>query len=97
MNGRIVGVDIGTQSLKVTVVDETLRGLGSASSGYAVSFPAPGRAEQAPALWEGALAPTIAAALENAQARPTEVIGLGIAGQLDGCIAVDGGNEPLGP
>lgn len=97
MNGRIVGVDIGTQSLKVTVVDETLRVLGSASSGYAVSFPAPGRAEQAPALWEGALAPTIAAALENAQARPTEVIGLGIAGQLDGCIAVDGGNEPLGP
>lgn len=97
MNGRIVGVDIGTQSLKVTVVDEALRVMGSASSGYAVSFPAPGRAEQAPALWEAALAPTIAAALSAAGARPAEVIGLGIAGQLDGCVAVDGGNEPLGP
>ncbi len=92
-----VGVDIGTQSLKVVVTDARFTPKGAARRPYQARFPQPGWAEQDPALWEDALAPMIAAALAAAGAAPGEVRGLGICGQLDGCIAVDGAGRALGP
>jgi xylulokinase len=93
----IVGIDIGTQSLKVAVTDRALKVCGEASTAYRPHFPQPGWAEQEPALWERALAPTIARALEQAGARPAEVAALGVCGQLDGCIAVDEAGAALSP
>jgi len=58
-----IGIDIGTQSLKVLVSDPHLAPKGTARHSYQASFPQLGWAEQNPALWEEALAPTIAAAL----------------------------------
>ncbi len=92
-----VGVDIGTQSLKVVVTDERLAPKGAARQPYQASFPQPGWAEQDPVLWEEALAPTIAAALVAAGAVPGDVRGLGVSGQLDGCIAVDAACRASGP
>jgi xylulokinase len=92
-----VGVDLGTQSLKAVVVDEQFRVLGKAATGYRPDFPKPGWAEQDPAAWEAALAPSIAGALAAAGVRPADIRGLGIAGQLDGCIAVDAGCRALHP
>ena len=51
----IVGVDIGTQSLKALVTSDDLRPLGAAATPYAPDTPRPGWAEQAPELWDGAL------------------------------------------
>jgi len=85
----IVGVDIGTQSLKAAVTDADLRLRGAAATAYRPSFPRPGWAEQDPRLWEEALAPTIARALAAAGQSPRAVRALGICGQLDGCVAVD--------
>jgi xylulokinase len=93
----IVGIDIGTQSLKVAIADPALKVLGEASVPYRPSFPAPGHAEQDPALWERALGPGIAHALEKAGAAAHQVQALGLCGQLDGCIAVDGNGRALGP
>jgi xylulokinase len=93
----IVGIDIGTQSLKVAVTDRAFRVLGEAATTYRPQFPGPGRAEQDPALWEQALGPTIARALARADTAPVEVAALGICGQLDGCIAVDGDGRVLAP
>jgi xylulokinase len=93
----IVGIDIGTQSLKVAVTDRALRVLGEASTSYRPHFPQPGWAEQDPALWERALASTIGRALEQAGARPHEAVALGVCGQLDGCIAVDEDGAALSP
>jgi xylulokinase len=94
----IVGIDIGTQSLKAVVVaDDDLRVLGRAAQGYEPDYPRPGWAEQAPELWEAALAPAIGQALAAAGVTAGEVRALGIAGQLDGCLAVDEKGRPLGP
>jgi xylulokinase len=93
----IVGVDIGTQSLKAVVTSDDLKLRGEASSAYRPSFPRPGWAEQHPRLWEEALAPTIGRALEVAGQTPRSVRALGICGQLDGCLAVDRDDRPLGP
>lgn len=93
----IVGIDIGSQSVKAVACDARLSVLGEASRGYAVTYPRPGWAEQAPALWEDALGPAIAEALDRAGRTPQGVRALGLAGQLDGAIAVDDGGRALGP
>jgi xylulokinase len=92
-----VGIDIGTQSLKVAVVDGAMCVCGEAAASYRPNFPRPGWAEQDPALWERALAATIADALRQAGAAPAQVQALGICGQLDGCVAVDAGGRALTP
>jgi xylulokinase len=93
----IVGIDIGTQSLKVAVTDRGLKVRGEAATPYRATFPHPGWAEQDPALWEGALGPTIARALSEGGATPRQVTALGVCGQLDGCIAVDADGRALTP
>jgi xylulokinase len=81
-----VGVDVGSQSLKAVVLDAGLALAGSGRRSYVVSFPRPGWAEQSSDLWEAALGPAIADALAVAGCAPGEVTGLGLAGQLDGCV-----------
>lgn len=93
----IIGADIGTQSLKAVALDEALRLRGEAAESYQPSFPRPGWAEQDPALWEAALKPAIEGALARAGASPSEVRALGLAGQLDGCVATGANGRALGP
>jgi len=93
----IVGIDIGTQSLKVAVTDQALRVRGEAATPYRAQFPRPGWAEQDPALWERALGPTIARALGEAGATPAEIAAVGVCGQLDGCVAADADGRALTP
>lgn len=92
----LVGVDIGSQSLKAIVTDSGLVPLGEASRGYRPSFPAPGHAEQDPRDWERALGPAIAEALAAAGVAPSAVTALGICGQLDGCVPVTASGAPAG-
>ncbi len=84
----IVGVDIGTQSLKAVVIDYRMQVLGEAAYGYLPSFPQPGWAEQDPRLWEEGLRSAVTEALKKARISPSEVLALGVAGQLDGCVPV---------
>lgn len=93
----VVGLDLGTQSLKAVVCDEALAVRGRHAVGYATRYPAPDRAEQDPRDWEAALAPAIAGALAAAGAGPDAIAAIAIAGQLDGCVAVGAGGEPLHP
>ncbi|HVZ00450.1 MAG TPA: FGGY family carbohydrate kinase [Dongiaceae bacterium] len=91
----IVGVDIGTQTLKVCVLDRDLRVRGRAARRYPLDYPRPGWVEQDPRLWELALAPAVAESLALADAAPRDVTAIGFCGQLDGCIAVDDAGDPL--
>jgi xylulokinase len=95
--GLHLGIDVGSQSLKAVLLDERLRLLGSGRRSYAIAFPRPGWAEQDPAVWEAALAPAIGETLAAAGRRPQDVGALGIAGQLDGCIAMAADGRPLHP
>ncbi len=93
----LVGVDIGTQSLKAVVTSDRLVVLGEASVAYAVELPAPHHAEQDPARWLDALAPAIGGALAAAGIDATAIRGLAIAGQLDGCVPLAADGRALGP
>jgi xylulokinase len=93
----ILGVDIGTQSLKAVVLSSDMKVLGEHAIHYRPSFPQAGWAEQDPKLWEDALGPAIHGAVAAAGRKPHEVKALAFAGQLDGCIAIDRQNNPLHP
>jgi xylulokinase len=93
----IIGIDVGTQSLKVAILDDTLSVRGQGAVAYKPSHARPGWAEQSPNLWLTALGPAIAAALKSAQVPPADIKGLGVCGQLDGCIAVDQAGRALSP
>ncbi len=93
----LVGIDIGTQSLKVAVTDRALALKGEASRTYRADFPAPGQAEQDPKVWENALGPAIADAIASAGCSASDVTALCVCGQLDGCIPVGRRGELRGP
>ena len=93
----VVGLDLGTQSLKAVVCDAAVSVLGQHAVGYATQYPQPDRAEQDPRTWEAALAPAIAGALAQAGVKPDAIAAIAIAGQLDGCVAVDASTGPLHP
>lgn len=93
----IVGADIGTQSLKAVVLNERLDVLGEHAVAYQPVLPQAGWAEQDPLLWERSLKPAIAGALQAARVSPDRVAGLGLGGQLDGCVAVGRDGLPLHP
>jgi xylulokinase len=92
-----LGVDIGTQSLKAVIADANLGLRGVGQSAYRPTYPRPGWAEQNSALWLDALAPAIAQALATAGLAPDDIRGMGICGQLDGCIGVTARGEPIAP
>lgn len=93
----IIGVDIGTQSLKVVVCGDDLDVLGEAAGSYPVSQPRPGWAEQDARDWENALGPAIAAALAQAGIPAERVRAIGVSGQLDGCLGVDARGAAVTP
>jgi len=93
----VLGIDIGTQSLKAVVLDDGLEMLGSGGVPYSASFPRPGWAEQDPQSWLDALGPAIAAALDEAGLGPLDIRGLAVCGQLDGCVPTGADGEALGP
>ena len=93
----VIGIDLGTQSLKAVVVDLDLVLRGEASVPYQPSFPAPGWAEQDPGLWLRALKPAISRALAAAGVAPADIKGIAVAGQLDGCVPVGADGQALAP
>ncbi len=90
-----LGIDIGTQSLKVVILRDGKTQLALSAHSYALQVPQPGWAEQDPRLWEQALAKAVPEALAEAGLVASDIDGLAIAGQLDGCLAVDAEGQPL--
>jgi len=91
-----LGIDIGTQSLKVVVTDARAI-LGQAQVSLTLEYPRPSWVEQDPRQWDAALPQAIARALAAAKIKAAEVLAVAVSGQLDGCIAVDQECEPLSP
>ena len=93
----MLGIDIGTQSLKAVILTPEFAVLGEGAVAYQPTFPQAGWAEQDPLLWERALKPAIGAALAAARLSPQDIASIGIAGQLDGVVAVDDAGNPVHP
>ncbi len=99
MRTLIIGIDSGTQSTKVLVVDaKNGKVLSSAAQGYDLipGLP-PGAKEQDPAVWRQATSNSIRKALKAAKAKPGEVKAIGVSGQQHGFVPLDKAGEVIRP
>ena len=90
-----VGIDLGTSGVKLLLLDQEGRILGTQTEEYPLSFPKPGWSEQDPNAW---LAQTKAglARLLSEHGNP-EVDALGIGGQMHGLVILDEHDEVIRP
>jgi xylulokinase len=88
---RLVGLDVGTSSVKGVALDEDGTVLGVAEAPHALSTPRPGWSEQDPDdWWRGAA--DVLARLDASSAD-----GIGLAGQMHGLVALDHALQPVRP
>ncbi|MFM9268877.1 xylulokinase [Halomonas elongata] len=93
-----IGVDCGTQSTKVVVVDvEAGRLLGEASRPHRLDEGENGRREQRPEDWIAAFRGAFQAAVAEARIDPRDVRAIGVSGQQHGMVTLDDTGEPLYP
>lgn len=92
----VIGIDLGTSSIKTLLLDATGRTIASAMQEYPMAQPHNGWAEQDPADWWKA---TIATLREVTSAMPhkNDIVGLGISGQMHGLVMLDKDGEVLRP
>ncbi len=95
MSGHVVGIDVGSQSVKAALLDPEGRTVATAGRPCTMRHPHAGWGEQDPAEWEQSLAEAVRAVVDTAGIRPTEVTHLGLACQVDGVVAVDDRHRPL--
>ena len=92
---KYIGIDLGTSSVKLLLVDETGAILKTVTRDYPLSFPEPGWSEQAPDDWWQACCSGIRELIENQDA--SGIKGIGCGGQMHGLVALDGNDEVIRP
>jgi xylulokinase len=90
----LIGIDLGTSSVKVVVfaLDGTIRGIGSAE--YPILTPSVGYAEQDPEDWWRATVVAVRQAMDKA-GRP-EISSIGFSGQMHGFVLIGNDRKALG-
>ncbi|HKM58314.1 MAG TPA: FGGY family carbohydrate kinase, partial [Chthoniobacterales bacterium] len=93
--GSLLGIDLGTSSVKVVVfaLDGSIKGIGNAE--YPILIPSPGYAEQDPADWWRATVTAVRQALDHA-GKP-EISSIGFSGQMHGFVPIGADSKPVSP
>jgi len=89
-----IGLDLGTSGLKGVLIDAGQRVLAEATAPLAVSRPAPGWSEQAPADWTLAVEAVLTALAAHGLGA---VRGIGLSGQMHGATLLDAADAVLRP
>jgi xylulokinase len=90
----LLGLDLGTSSVKALLLGEDGDLLGEGSASYPVRSPQPGWAESSPEEWWSAAVEAARVALGCHGAR---VVALGLAGQMHGVVLAGERGDPLRP
>ena len=97
----LLGIDLGSSSVKVSVIDgETGKTLSSASyppTEMEISAPRPGWAEQDPEVWWKNFTLALQACLEPLGGKKTSIGAIGVAYQMHGLVTVDRKEKVLRP
>ncbi len=90
----LLGLDLGTSSVKALLLSEDGDCVGEGSASYPVRSPRPGWAESSPDDWWN----TVVEATETAVGpRGAQVAALGLSGQMHGVVLADDRGRPLRP
>ena len=90
----LLGLDLGTGSVKALLMAGDGDTIGEGSASYPVRSPRPGWVESAPEDWSKALASATRAAVGPHGA---EVVAIGLSGQMHGVVLTDDRGRPLRP
>lgn len=95
--GVVLGLDVGTQSAKCVVLDDTgeLRGVGQV--GYGIQTPRVQWAEQDPEDWWQACTRAVRDALRQGNVPVGRVCAIGVTGQMHGVVVLGHDLQPLRP
>ncbi len=93
----LVGVDVGTTSVKAVLFDAQGAVLAQAGQEYPTAYPHPNWAEQDPDDWWRAACAALAALFADGRHDPQAVAGVGISCQAPTMLAVDRTGRPLAP
>ncbi len=85
----LLGLDVGTSGVKALLISEIGAVIGTASQEYPFSSPRPGWTEQDPEdMWNGT-AKAICQLLAETAVAPSDITGIGLAGQMHSAVFLD--------
>ena len=90
-----IGIDLGTSSMKLLLVDGAGQILNTVTKEYPLAFPRPGWAEQAPEDWWRACLSGMPELLGGFDSGA--VAGIGVGGQMHGLVALDENDDIIRP
>jgi xylulokinase len=92
----LLGIDLGTSSVKVLLLTEGGQVLGHGSGEYPINTPQPGWAEQDPQAWWDASVKAVRQAIVGVPERES-IAAIGISGQMHGTVLLDQQGQILHP
>ena len=90
-----VGIDLGTSSMKLLLMDREGQITNIVSKDYPLEFPQPGWSQQNPGDWEKALLEGVPELLKGFDA--SQVAGIGCGGQMHGLVVLDEEDHVIRP
>lgn len=93
----ILGIDVGTSSVKAMLLDCTLGVVDVQSAAYDVSIPHTGWGEQDPHIWWDGLMTCLAELRQKHAQAYAAIRAIGFSGQMHGLVTVDAEGEPVRP
>jgi gluconokinase len=91
----VLGLDIGTTSVKVVAFDRFGHVIGEKEVEYPLATPFPGWAEQTPVEIESATILAIRSLLSSDAISPEQILAVGISSAMHSLICIDGEGNPL--
>lgn len=90
-----IGIDLGTSSVKIILVDEKGEKLATVTRHYPVEYPKPGWSQQNPEDWYDAVISGLEELLDGQD--KSKIAGLGVAGQMHGLVILDNQDHVIRP
>ena len=94
MEAGFVGIDLGTSSVKLILMDESGHIVRTVSKEYPISFPKPGWSEQNPEDW---YTQSVAGLKELVAGYEKDVKGISFGGQMHGLVCLDDADKVIRP
>jgi xylulokinase len=85
----LIGIDLGTSSMKTVLFDSNLRNVAYTDESYPTLMPSDGFCQQDPNRWWQALCHTCRYVLEQVDVSPTAIAGIGIDAQSSVALPID--------
>ncbi len=94
---HLLGIDLGTSSIKAVLMNEQQQMLGSSSQALEVFRPSSGWSEQYPADWLSAIDQALQALQQAHPQEMADVQGLALSGHMHGATLINAQNQVLRP